>query len=79
MDFSTIFCKSWCCIRAAILNMKHHECQVFINVLAVTSRGGGYSDLVKMGVCRLSLETLTHVKGHFGRKRYPFLRIFLEI
>ena len=39
---------------------------------------GGYSDLSWTGVCRSSLKTPTIFKGDFGRKEYPFLRIFLE-
>ena len=29
--------------------------------------------------CRLSLETPTHFKGQYGRKKHPLLGIFLEI
>ena len=40
---------------------------------------GGYSHLVWTEMCSSSLKTPTHFWGHFDSKKYPFLRIFLEI
>ena len=46
---------------------------IWLCAIGVVSSGEGYSDLVWMGVCGLSLKTHTH----FGRKWYPFLGICL--
>ena len=43
----------------------------------VRSPGGGYLDLVWMGVYHSSLKTLPIFKDDFGRKWYPFWGIFL--
>ena len=50
---------------------------VVLPLYAVHSGGGG-SQNIWTGVCRSSLETCTHFKGHFGRKRYPIWGDFLE-
>ena len=52
---------------------------IFITILQICWLLGGYSDLFIWGCATQALRPIPIFKGNSGRKRYPFLRIYLDI